>query len=214
MRWPKDILFSAPSTVDAARVGQPNLNPPNDAISATDVLKPDAKGPVFTAAAAPATASNADDSSGDAVPINAEPQSEVDDSPTTGVGAQIISTGSDPSDANSNTNGGTSTSSQPQAAPAAAPASKPDATPSVLAPVGSDTGNSTLENSATGTAGTAAAAPAAADPAPTSAAPAGSAAPASASTSQPAGKVKASKNDPKTESSSKKKHGLHKIVPF
>jgi outer membrane protein assembly factor BamD len=226
MRWPKEMLFSRPNTVDAAQVGQPNLNPPDDAISATDVLKRNAPGPVFTVAAAPAAASNSDASSGDAVPINAEPQSEIDDAPTNGVGAQIVSTGADPSDASSNQNGGTSTTtSQPAAAPAAAPASDPDATPSVLAPVGTDTGNSTLE-------ATPAAAPAAADPAPASAAPVTSTAattstaPATSTSgatsqaastsagSQPAAKAKAAKSDPKTESSSKKKHGLHKVVPW
>jgi outer membrane protein assembly factor BamD len=215
-RWPKEMLFSRPNTVDAAQVGQPNLNPPDDAISATDVLKRNAPGPVFTAAAAPATASNSDTSSGDAVPINAVPQSQVEDAPTTGVGAQIVSTGD-------SDNSGDSSATPSTAAPAA-PASTSTAdpaTPSVLAPVGTDTGNSTLENSAAGNAATPAAAPAAADPAPAPSAaasgatsqPAGSSASSSAS-SQPAANAKASKSDPKTESSSKKKHGLHKVVPW
>lgn len=216
-RWPKEMLFSAPDTVDAAQIGLPNLNPPDDNISATDVLKPGAAPvPTFTVAAAPATAS-ADDASGDAVPINAEPPSEVDDAPTTSVGAQIVSTGADPSDSNSNPNGGTSTTSQP----AAAPASTTDAAPSVLAPVGSDTGNSTLNNSAAATSATPGAAAAVSDPPAASAAPASSAAsnaqPAASSSSatpQPAAKAKASKSNPKTESSSKKKHGLHKVVPW
>ncbi len=220
MRWPKEMLFSAPDTVDAARTGQPNLNPPDDAISATDVLKPGtAPVPTFTVAAAPTAEASADDS-GDAVPINAEPQSEVDDAPTTGVGAQIISTGTDPSNAGGNSNGGTSTTSQPASTPAAAPA-----TPSVLAPVGTDTGNSTLENSARANSPTPSASAVASDPAPASATPAASTAPASAASSQaagssskaasqPAAKAKASKSNPKTESSSKKKHGLHKIVPW
>lgn len=212
MRWPKEILFSRPDTIEAARTGQPNLNPPDDAISATDVLKRDAPPPVFTAAAAPAAAANSDNSSGDAVPISAEPQSQVEDAPTTGVGAQIISTGGD-------SNSGNSTS-----APAAAPASAPpaaSATPSVLAPVGSDTGNSTLQNSAAPPAAAQPSDPAPAQPAPaasssatpTTAAPGQSAA-SDSSTAKPAAKEKSSKENSKAESSSKKKHGLHKVVPW
>jgi outer membrane protein assembly factor BamD len=215
MRWPKEILFSRPDTIEAARTGQPNLNPPDDAISATDVLKRDAPPPVFTLAAAPATAANSDNSSGDAVPISAEPQSEVEDAPTTGVGAQIVSTGG----ADSNSDSSTS-------APASAPASTPAAAPagaSVLAPVGSDSGNSTLQNSAAQSTGTANSS----DPAPAASAPA--AAPATASSTatssqpastasspsdKPAARQKASKDNSKSESSSKKKHGLHKVVPW
>lgn len=231
MRWPKEILLSRPNTADAAQAGQPNLNPPDDAVSATDVLKRNAPGPVFTAAAAPATASNSDTSSGEAVPINAEPQSEVSDSPTTGVGAQIVSTGGSDNGGGDSTTSSSSAAPAPASTPAAAPASNPDATPSVLAPIGSDTGNSTLENSATGNAAaTPGAAAAVSDPAPASPSRANSASSAASSTpasgansqaegsssgaSQPAAQAKASKTDPKTESTSKKKHGLHKVVPW
>ncbi|MGA9882737.1 MAG: outer membrane protein assembly factor BamD [Candidatus Acidiferrales bacterium] len=209
MRWPKEILFSHPDMVDAAQVGQPNLNPPDDAISATDVLKRNAPGPAFTVAAVPATASNSDDASGDAVPITAEPQSEVEDSPTTGVGAQIVSTGGADS--------GSDSAAPAAAAPAATPAPATSG-PSVLSGVGSDPGTGAVSSSAA--AGTAAAS---SDPAPATRAPATAAAkpgqPAASSSSaaatgQAAAKPKASKNDPKTESSSKKKHGLHKIVPW
>jgi outer membrane protein assembly factor BamD len=221
LRWPEGILFSRPSTVAAARTGQPNLSPPDQTISATDVLKHDAPGPVFTAAVAPVTAANSDNSSGDAVPISAERQAEVEDAPTNGVGAQIISTGTDPSDATSNPNGGTSTTSQPASAPAVAPAG-----PSVLSGVGSDTGTATITNSEQP-----APAAAASDPASAAAQPANSAAAASpvaasaapdssasaSSSAKSSGKKKAPKApkaDSKTESTSKKKHGLHKMVPW
>lgn len=203
MRWPKEILFSHPDMLDAARVGQPNLNPPDDAISATDVLKRNAPGPVFTVAAAPATAINSNDASGDAVPIAAEPQSQVEDAPTTGVGAQIVSTGGTDSAGDS--------SAPAAAAPVATPATAP-AGPSVLSGVGSDT--STGAVSASTAPATAAAS---SDPAPTTGAPATTAAasPSSANATSPAiARPKASKNDPKTESTSKKKHGLHKVVPW
>ncbi|MGH9685801.1 MAG: outer membrane protein assembly factor BamD [Candidatus Acidiferrales bacterium] len=211
MRWPKEILFSHPNMTDAAQAGQPNLNPPDDAISATDVLKRNAPGPVFTMAAVPATAANSDTPVGDAVPINAEPKSQVEDAPTTGVGAQIVSTGG----ADSASDSSTPAAVAPAATPAPAPAGQ-----SVLSGVGSDTGTGAVSNSAAP--GTAAAAP---DPAPAASAPATSEAkpdqPAASSssaaattTTQDSAKPEASKNDSKTESSSKKKHGLHKIVPW
>jgi outer membrane protein assembly factor BamD len=216
MRWPKEMIDSRPETTDAARVGMPNLNPPDDTISATDVLNPRI-GPVptFTVASAPVTANNSDDSAGEAVPINAEPQAQADDAaPTTTAGAQIISTG-DPSDSSGANSAptGTGDPATTTPTPAAAPAA-----PSVLAPVGTDTGTSAVDNSATsGT--TSASNPAAASTnspaAPNSASPQ-QAAPASATAAntKPAAAPKAAKVDPKTESTSKKKHGLHKIVPW
>jgi outer membrane protein assembly factor BamD len=211
-KWPKELLFSRPSTVDAAQTGQPNLNPPDDAISATEVLKRDAPGPVFTAAVAPTTASNSDNSSGNAVPITAEPQSDVEDAPTTGVGAQIISTGG--SDASSNGAAPAST-----AAPAATPA--PAAGSSMLSTVGSDSGTGTVSNSAAPAAAASsipsgpASAVQSASQAPASATPGqGGSASASNAGSQSSAAPKASKNDSKTESTSKKKHGLRKVVPW
>lgn len=221
VRWPEDILFSRPNTMEAARMGAPNLNPPDDSISATEILKRGAPGPEFKVAAAPATASNSDNGAGEAVPITAEPQSEVEDAPTTGVGAQIISTGGDAGNGNAAGTAPADTSA-PAASPASTPAAAP-ATPSVLAPVGTDTGNAAVQNSAAPNA----AAPA--DPAPASAssAAAGAAPPATANSSQsspssasPAvanntpAQPKSQKSDSKTESSSKKKHGLHKVVPW
>ncbi|HVB85344.1 MAG TPA: outer membrane protein assembly factor BamD [Candidatus Dormibacteraeota bacterium] len=211
LKWPKEMLESRPDVSDAARVGQPDLAPPDDAISATDVLNPkEAPAPTFTLAAAPVAASSADNSAGDAVPINAEPQSEVDDTPTTTAGAQIISTGADPSDS-------TSTNSTP-AAPAA-PDTNPapgTATPSVLAPVGTDTGTNAVGNSATSGASTSKGDATTSDetPAPTSAPPQTQPNTGTAANAKPAAQPKASKSDPKTESTSKKKHGLHKIVPW
>jgi outer membrane protein assembly factor BamD len=210
-KWPKDLLFSRPSTVDAAQTGQPNLNPPDDAISATDVLKRDAPGPVFATAVSPTAAAGSENSSGEAVPISAEPQSEVEDAPTTSVGAQIVSTGGP--DKSSDSSAPASTP-----APVAAPAPASSA-PSVLSAVGTDSGTAAVSNSATS-----AAAASSSDSAHSSAAPASSQASASTTQNQGASALtggaqssaapKASKNDSKTESSSKKKHGLHKVIPW
>lgn len=219
MRWPKAILLSRPSMVDAAQTGEPNLNPPDEAISATDVLKRNAPGLAFTAAAAPAPATNADNNPGNAVPITAEPQSEVEDAPTTGVGAQIVSTGG------AETGDTAPTASTPSpAAPAAAPAAA-SAGPSVLSGVGSDPGASTASSAALPASATA---PSPAQPS-SGATAAGTVAPASSSEAtsptatpassagpgnHPAAQPTAPKADSKTESSSKKKHGLRKIVPW
>jgi outer membrane protein assembly factor BamD len=209
LKWPKEMLESRPDTVEAARVGQPNLTAPSDTISATDILRPTAPAPTFTVAAIPAAANNADASSGDAVPITAEPQSEVDGTPTTGISAQIISTGNDASD-------GTSADSTPAATAAPSGNSAPASTgASVLSAVGSDAGKGTVGNSATpsSSAGGSNSAPATS---PQSASASQASAPAStvASNAKPARQPKAPKNNPKTESTSKKKHGLHKIVPW
>jgi outer membrane protein assembly factor BamD len=206
LKWPKEMLESRPDTIEAARVGQPNLTPPSNTISATDILKPNAPSPTFTVAAISPGANNADDSSADAVPITAEPQAEVDDAPTTGVGAQIISTGSGPDASN--------------AAPAAtaapsgnsAPAST---TPSALSTVGSDTGTGMVANSATPSSSAGAGGSASASsPQAASASQANASASTAASDAKPAPQPKAPKNNPKAESTSKKKHGLHKILPW
>lgn len=42
------MLKSNPDTTMAARYGTPQMNPPDDAVSATEVLKPGAQGPTFT----------------------------------------------------------------------------------------------------------------------------------------------------------------------
>ncbi len=59
IRTPLAMLKGSPDVSTAAHQGTPQMSPPNDAISATDVLKPGAKGPAFTIGAvngdAPAT---------------------------------------------------------------------------------------------------------------------------------------------------------------
>ena len=50
LRLPMGIMKSSPNVTLAARTGQPNLNPPDDAVSATEVLRPGAAGPTFNLA--------------------------------------------------------------------------------------------------------------------------------------------------------------------
>lgn len=223
IQWPKDMLFSRPNTVAAARAGEPNLNPPDDAISATEVLKRDAHGPIFNVAAAPVTATNTESGAGEAVPIAAEPQSQAEDAPTTGVGAQIISTGG----ADASSAGTPATAPAATAQPAATPAAAP-ATPSMLSGVGADPGTGAVSNSAAPASTTSSADPPAASSASSGSQNTASPGATGAATSSQSGTTtsstgtannasaqpKASKNDSKSESTSKKKHGLHKVVPW
>lgn len=56
VKFPKGIFHSGPDLHTAARNGDPNLAPPTDALSATDVLKPGASGPTFSMGQQPTTA--------------------------------------------------------------------------------------------------------------------------------------------------------------
>src|SRR6202790_1250754 len=56
LRMPLRLVKSSPDVSAAAHSGEPNLKPPDDAISATEILKPGAAGPSFNVAARPAAA--------------------------------------------------------------------------------------------------------------------------------------------------------------
>src|SRR5271155_2949132 len=93
IRTPVAMLKGSPDVSSSAHQGTPQMNPPNDAISATDVLKPGAKGPAFTIGAvngdAPAT-----DQTTETAPVDATTQPAG--APSTGIGFQIISPPNDP----------------------------------------------------------------------------------------------------------------------
>ena len=171
VRFPLGMIESRPDVYVAARSGAPNLNPPDDSVSATEVLKPGAAGPSFNLSARrPAPADDAA-TDGDSTPVEIQPSNPTSDLPSTTAAAEIIEAPAAGSTANA------SSSSSPAAA-APSPAGDP---PAANAPA--DPG----------------AAPA--TPAATSATPAD--APADA------GKI-----DSKKESTSKKKKGLKKLVPW
>ena len=48
LKLPLGMLKGAPDVSDAAHSGTPQMNPPTDVISATDILRPGAQGPSFT----------------------------------------------------------------------------------------------------------------------------------------------------------------------
>ncbi|MGB8524506.1 MAG: outer membrane protein assembly factor BamD [Candidatus Acidiferrales bacterium] len=211
IRTPVAMLKSSPDVSTSAHQGTPQMNPPNDTISATDVLKPGAKGPAFTIAAvngdAPAT-----DQTTETAPVDATTQPAG--APSTGIGFQIISPPNDPNAASA------PSAAAPDPAPAAndaalkssgnvpvlspTPDSQPAGANSVpmpappppteVAPTGSSTPRTTDSSSTTPpTGGTAAKAP----PAPA-----------------PAQPKAADSADPKQESTSKKKKGVKKLIPW
>jgi len=65
MKLPLAVIKSNPDVTVAAHSGQPDLNPPDDLISATDVLSRDAAGPTFSVVGATVTRSNGNGSEGD-----------------------------------------------------------------------------------------------------------------------------------------------------
>lgn len=191
LRLPMGMMKSSPNVILAAHTGQPNLNPPDDAISATDVLKPGASGPSFNLAMRPAAAGPEAPERGaptEAVPVSADSSS----APGNNLGVQIIDSGQGSS---------TSPSSASQPEPAAAPASATDSGTSTAPTI-------TLQpaDGATSTGGSDAAQTSSGTPAQTG----GTIAPDSTQDTQ----QKADKADSQTESTSKKKKGLKKIVPF
>ena len=191
VRLPMQLVKSSPNVSMASRSGQPNLNPPDDAVSATDILKPGASGPSFNLAMRPG-APLSENASEQGAPVEAVPvQADSSSAPGNNLGVQIIDTGqTGASQANSNST--TSTADPPAAS------SAPTIT---LQPVdGSQAAPSA--STANGDAASAGSAPAADSQLP----PGG--------TIAPVPEQKADKADSKTESTSKKKKGIKKVIPF
>jgi outer membrane protein assembly factor BamD len=204
LHFPLGMLKSGPSLQTAARSGMPNLNAPDDAVSAREVLVQGARGPDFDKANRPAEDSNQNANGNDlGTPIEAVPAPAGSTPAGTGVGVQIITP---PAQGNA----------QPasQAPPSAGtPAPAPTSVPDVGAP-GAGTATPTSVEGGTAPLDPPTAQPAPANnPAPsqTTRASHGQSAQASQADRKPA---KAAKADPSVESSSKKKKGLRKLVPW
>lgn len=156
MKLPLAVIKSSPDVTVAAHSGQPDLNPPDDLISATDVLSQGAVGPTFSVVSSTVVASGASDSGGGGSnSVETETVNSSDDS-----------------------------AADPQPAAGAAATTTPSATPSNSQPADSSSTNATTPQTP------------AAD---------------SSNSSTNAG---AAPSDPQSESTSKKKKGLHKIVPW
>lgn len=177
LRFPMGMIHSRPDVYVAARSGPPNLNPPDDSVSATEVLKPGAAGPSFNLSARRPEPAGDEGTDSDATPVEIQPSNPATGLPSTTAAAEIIEAPA------AGTTGNSASSSSPAAA-ATPPAGDPPAANALAANAPADPG---------------------AAPSPTAAAT--SATPADA----PAA---ASKTDSKNESTSKKKKGLKKLVPW
>jgi outer membrane protein assembly factor BamD len=208
LKGPMNMVKSGPDVSLAAHSGAPNLAPPDDIVSAMDVLTPGASGPSFSVRAAGASTGGESAGKGGATTDSESVETEPDSSaaasanaPTATPAAQILE-----APGNGNT------------APAAETAAPPVADPAPAAPVPPMANAQPVST---------------ADPSP--AAPAADSAPAAVATAAPAtassataqtgtstaqaapaagAQAQADKADPSTESTSKKKKGLHKIIPF
>jgi outer membrane protein assembly factor BamD len=222
VKLPMGMLKGNPDTSTAARGGTPQMAPPNDAVSATDVLRPGAAGPSFTltGSAAAANTQTSGSSSEVVTPEDATTVPAGSDAAQTGVGAQIITPLDDK---------GQPTSEQPAAATPAANAPAPAVAPppatngTVDAGLnGSGTANPPAEmttpaavsNSANSTSSSSSAAATGAT---------GDSAPATATTGQSGAQAadnsstapaKPTPVDTSSESSSKKKKGIKKLIPW
>jgi outer membrane protein assembly factor BamD len=222
IKTPMTMLKGNPDVSFAARNGTPQMNPPNDAISATDILKPGARGPAFTISGTDAAATGTDQSNSDAAPVDATTVpagAAAVAAPGNSVGFEIVTA---PNDSNA------AATTAPAAAETPAPSSSgstvaPSSSVPVLAPTQPAANSaspsadppapreSIPSSTATGSPVTAPASSSSAPPA-AGATPAGTAAqPAAQPKSEPA---KADKADPKEESSSKKKKGVKKLIPW
>jgi hypothetical protein len=210
LKSPLKIFKTGPGVAAAAHSGEPNLSPPDEAVSATDVLKQGAPGPTFEVGARPALATGDASGSGEvdtSSPVEAVASDASNGAPVTGAAVEIISAPTSSSD-----------TSAPSSAAPAAPETSPAVAPVPAAPMSANVG-------------VPAPAPSAASPSAIvttsgngtvvagGSTPAQSGAPqvaqgATGNSTTPTGPQTAAKANSKTESTSKKKKGVHKLIPW
>ena len=230
-QMPMGMVRSRPDVLTADRYGDPNLNPPDDSVSAREVLLPGASGPNFNITAKPISEGQPD-ASDSAPPVEAVPATESSTEGGEGntAAAQIIEAPSSaaaaqPAASTANAATESSSSSTTPTAPAAAPAPA-EATPSEAAPTNAapaatstltvlpDSNSSSVSSAPATTVVATPVAPPQPAPAPGQAQ-TGQSQPAQANAAAPAAApVKAAKADSKTESTSKKKKGVKKVIPW
>ncbi len=222
VRLPLAMLKSSPPVEMAAHSGTPNLNPPNDAVSAKDVLLQGAAGPTFDVQMRPSEDQAPPTDSGPPVEAVSSSKSAYSGS---GIGATIISSGSESSappaasqapPSTSGTSDATSSGNAPATPPAnASPPANPPASGTAVEPAtpASVQPGTTAPDSTTAVTGGTGQTPAPAN--------GQAAAPAPGQTpGQPAAAengqapAKGEKADTSTESTSKKKKGIKKIIPW
>ncbi len=213
---PMAMIESRPDVSLASRSGEPNLNPPDDLVSATEVLRQGAAGPTFAVRAQPAAGDNGGATTDEGGPVveGAETESTGGGAPTTGLGVEIIAAPTSAADP----------ASSAATAPTAVISNTPDSS-NAPAPEAAPAASTLSAVPGTGNAASINAEPSAHVQAtqpmqPTPPAPAGGAA--STTTSQAKTQANgganapapAEKADSKTESTSKKKKGIKKVVPW
>ncbi len=154
LKLPLAVIKSSPDVSVAAHSGQPDLDPPDDLISATDVLNQGAAGPSFSVVGSTVAASGGSDSGGgsnsvETETVNSSGDSAADPQPAADAAATTPA----------------ATSSDPQAADSSSTSAAASQTPAA------DTSKSGADSGA-------------------------------------------APSDPQSESTSKKKKGFHKIVPW
>jgi outer membrane protein assembly factor BamD len=189
---PVGMLKSGPDVSAAAHSGQPNLNPPSDTFAATDVLKAGSNGPGMSLSGGTVGGGSTGGSDTSGRQAGVANQGVSAGSGTAGMhtGVQIITPSADPT-----------TPAESDTPPAAvAPTNPPTATGTTTVPPGGS------------------AAPPAAQPTTTdqsaSTTPESSAPPTTTPTDQSGLQSTPKATDPKDESTSKKKKGLRKMVPW
>jgi outer membrane protein assembly factor BamD len=221
VKLPMGMLKGNPDTSSAARGGMPQMAPPNDAVSATDVLRPGAAGPSFTLTGSAAGASTQTSSTSNEVvtPEDATTAPVGSNANQTGLGVEILTPLDDKGQPTSEQPATTTPRAETSAPATSAPpppatngtvdaglngsgTANPPAENNPAAAVSNSSSSSSSSSSASGTAGD-------------SAAPgATSAQPAAQSADKAATPVKPTPVDTKEESTSKKKKGLKKLIPW
>jgi outer membrane protein assembly factor BamD len=197
IKRPMNMIKTGPDVSMAAHAGTPNLNPPDDAVSATEVLNPGTKGPAFSVVAVGGAGGGSEKAgTGDTESVETETPSPSATAPATTAGVQILDapTSAAPENSAPVTYSPTPANPPDDSAPAATESTSaktsasPEAVPATgtVASTAPQTGTSSSQASkAAGSANSTTGAQAATD-----------------------------KSDPATESTSKKKKGIHKIIPF
>jgi outer membrane protein assembly factor BamD len=214
LKAPKSMLHGSPDVSLAAHVGQPNLNPPDDVVAASEVLKPNS-GSGFNLSGSASSGGSADtsaaaNSGGATKQEDAVTQGTVESGPGGGtiLGVQIIQ----PRDANAPKASGDASANPPADGSAQAPptaSAQPAASPA-------DSGGTAPAPAASGTTPTA--------PTGSNGQPAGvqaatqtnqsSSDASSSTTGQTSTAAQSSSSDDSKDSTSKKKKGARKLIPW
>jgi outer membrane protein assembly factor BamD len=211
LKLPMGMLKGNPDTSSAARGGMPQMAPPNDAVSATDVLRPGAAGPSFglTGSAAGASAQTSSTSTEVVTPEDATTAPAGSNPNQTGLGAEILTPLDDK---------GQPTSEQPATTAPPAETSAPAAAARTNGTVdaglnGSGTANPPADNNPTAAVSSSSSSSSSATAAAGDSAASGTT-PAAQTADKTATPVKPTPVDTKEESTSKKKKGLKKLIPW